>query len=525
MKKRIIALCVLSFFLLFQCSSDDSTIEIFPEEDFNTHVQSLSYIIQPEEIETPIEIETISEDESDGNYTCNVKRYKAAPGFNELTLMDPTTDVIFPGAMINGESIPSGEYIPIIADRAPINISVSLQNIVGSPFRTIENPNLSSVRAAIHDIFNADVNGATPAQISFTMEEVHSEEQFNLAVGVNFKSPLTKMSSSFDFNDETKKSRIVVKFLQIYYTIDVDPNARPNDFFNSIPNTDIFGSVSPLYVSTVTYGRMALFTFESEYSSKEMKGAIDATFKSKLGNTEGGGNISPADSTKIESSTMNAVIFGGAGSSGVNAIHGIEGLKKYISEGGDYSKESPGAPLSYKMRYLKDNSVAKIVMSSEYNVRTCGSNIWKILLNEIEADEADIDDSDNICELYGEIKYRINDDGPIYTLWEVLRSNAVHTDKIEQGDDKSLILNLEDFSDKENDRIVIQGFIKDSDPDETETYNLLNDDVDDNGVPDRKILFDQETEGDYRLTLHRAGHESDWRKIYVTISIYRGVSE
>jgi hypothetical protein len=29
-----------------------------------------------------------------------------------------------------------------------------------------------------------------------------------------------------------------------------------------------------------------------------------------------------------------------------------------------------------------------------------------------------------------------------------------------------------------------------------------------------ELLFDHETEGDYRFPLHRAGHESDWRKIY-----------
>jgi thiol-activated cytolysin len=430
--------------------------------------------------------------------------------------MDPTTDVIFPGAMINGESIPTGEYIPIIADRSPINISVSLQNVSGSPYRTVENPSLSSVRAAIHDIFKTDVNGKTPAQISFTMEEVHSEEQFDLAVGVNFKTPFTNVSGSFDFSDETKKSRIVVKFMQVYYTIDVDPNAKPNDFFNSIPNTDIFGSVSPLYVSTVTYGRMALFTFESEYSNTEMKAAIDATFKSKMGN-EGGIEISTSYQKKIESSKMNAVIFGGAGSSGVHAIHGIEGLKQYIEEGGDYSKESPGAPLSYKMRYLKDNSMAKIILSSEYNVRDCNlisDGSWKILLKEINSVGANTDDEDHICELFGEIKYRIrkNDgtEGPDYRLWFVDRDDAKSNDNIYQDYDFSLNMDLE-----ENDEILITGTISDRDKyestDEKFTFN------DSPIITQDELIFGDENK--FMFPLNRGD-----TKIWITILVYSGDS-
>ena len=500
---------LLSVFLL-QCTSDDTDSEIYKEEEFNSYVRSLSYVQQPEIIDPPQLVETISDNETADNYTCNVKRYKAALGFNELTLMDPTTDVIFPGAMIHGESVPSGEYIPIVADRAPINISVSLQNVTGSPYRTIENPSLSSVRAAIHDIFNEEVSGATPAQISFTMEEVHSEEQLDIALGASYKSPLTKMSGSFDFSDKSKRSRILVKFLQVYYTIDVDPKAEPQDFFNTPPEPELFGAVSPLYVSTVTYGRMALFTFESEYSAKEIKAAIDATFKSKLGN-ETGVEIDTEYKTRIESSKMNAIILGGAGSSGVKAIHGIEGLTEYIEEGGDYSKDSPGAPLSYKMRYLRDNSIAKIVLTSEYNVRNCGLNIWKILLSKINADEADVDDEDNVCELYGEVKYRINGEGPYYTLWEVLKGDAIQTDTIVQEYDKSVNLDTDALG--ENGFIQLNGFIKDRDPYESERYDLET----------TQIPF-LEREVDTLLTLKRTDKTGP-QEIYIDISIYRDVSE
>jgi len=484
--KSIFFVALLGF---FGCSTTDDSTD--PIEDFNTAVKGLSYIVQPAEIDPPEEIATLLENENDGIYTCNVKRYKAAPGYNELFLMDPTSDVIFPGAIIKGGSISSGEYIPIIADRTPINISISLENISGNPSRTVENPSLSTVRTAINDILSSDVTGETPAHISFTIEEVHSEEQFNLAVGANYRTPFNKVSGSFDFNDDTKKSRIVVKFLQIYYTIDVDPKAQPEDFFFTNPNISVFGSVSPLYVSTITYGRMALFTFESEFSNTEIKTALNAAFNAGI--TSGDISIDEEYKRKIESSTMNAVIFGGSGSGAVQAINGIEGLKTYILEGGNYDKDSPGSPLAYKMRYLKDNSVANIILSSEYNVRNCNAaTTYNIYLKEIDGTNA-IDGDGSAPELYGWIRYSYNgDDNTKQDLWRVTESNAASDTVIEFDEDTSVTVSI-----AEPNYITVDGHIKEDD------HWIEGDE--DLGTASKVVYLNELSEDDYTITFSGDG--------------------
>ena len=65
-------------------------------------------------------------------------------------------------------------------------------------------------------------------------------------------------------------------------------------------------------------------------------------------------------------------MIGGSGASAAQAINGPADVYAFISSGGDYSKDSPGAPLSYKLRYIKKGTpVARVVLTSEYNVRTC----------------------------------------------------------------------------------------------------------------------------------------------------------
>jgi thiol-activated cytolysin len=316
--------------------------------------------------------------------------------------------VIYPGALIMGETVATGEYIPIVADRAPFTLSISLENIGGSPKATVQNPSLSNVRAAINQILKSNVTGATPAKISFEMEEVHSSEQLKIAIGANYSNAFVKVSGSFDFNKEEIRSRVVVKFLQIYYSLDIDTPAKPSDFFNTPPKISSLGSTSPMYISTMTYGRMVLFTAESSKSSTEIKAALHAAFNA--GVHDGSIDISTEYKKIIEQSSIKALVLGGSGDSGTKVVSGIEGLKEYIQDGGNYNKDSPGAPLSYKMRYLKDNSVGKVVLSTEYAIRQCELNYpqYRIEIKSIKCRSCEDGNGSNgevFGNLYADINY------------------------------------------------------------------------------------------------------------------------
>ncbi len=358
---------IILAFLLCACQKDDDVGST--NQTFDEGVRSLSFLDQPEPMDEPKELEVVEEPNIEDGYECSVKSYEAAAEYNEMLLLDPASDVIYPGAVIVGESIATGEYIPIVAARKPLSLSVSLQNIEGSPKATIEDPSLSNVRVAINEILSSNVTGGTPAKVSFEVEEVHSQSQLSLALGANYKSALADVSGSFDFSQEDIRSRVVVKFIQAYYTIDIDLPATPSDLFSELPNLNSLGDVSPMYVSTITYGRMVLFTAESSTSTTMLEASLKAAFES--GAQSGEINVSSEYKKVIENAKIQATIIGGSGGDAVGAVDGIAGLKQYILGGGDYTKDSPGAPLSYKLRYLKDNSIGNIVLSTKYNVRSC----------------------------------------------------------------------------------------------------------------------------------------------------------
>tara|TARA_Y100000780_G_scaffold168216_2_gene153308 strand:+ start:12726 stop:14360 length:1635 start_codon:yes stop_codon:yes gene_type:complete len=356
---------------------DDPSLPQFSNndaDDFNSAVANLSGFNQPEESSIVETASTNPEREGTTEFECFTQTFKGAPGFSELFTLDPTTDVIYPGSMLKGETIPTGEYARINKDRAPITMSISLNNVKGKTSVTVNNPNLlSEVRAGVNELLNLEVKGATPAQLEFDKSQVYSEQQLSIALGANYRDKTKDISGSFDFNTTTVKKKYVLKFIQKYFTIDLDsPGQVPSDLFTDLPSIESLGSTSPVYVSAVTYGRMVLYTVESDYSITEVETAFNAAIEA--GEKGGDFNLDVDSKNVLEESNIKALIIGGNGASAAQTIGGnLEKIYDYIAAGGNYSpEESPGSPLSYKLNYVKEGfPAANVVLATEYQSRNC----------------------------------------------------------------------------------------------------------------------------------------------------------
>ena len=157
----------------------------------------------------------------------------------------------------------------------------------------------------------------------------------------------------------------------------------------------------PLYVASVTYGRMIVFTFESEYSSEEMEAALDFAYS---GGVDVSGDVSVTYKDIISKSKITAFILGGSGGEAARTIDSYEALIDFIKAGGNYSKESPGAPIAYKLNYLRDNAPGRISLTTDYEVKQCErvSQKVKVTLKSIRV-ESDGGDGGGDLELYGRI--------------------------------------------------------------------------------------------------------------------------
>lgn len=344
--------------------------------------------------------------ELEGDYSCTRRSFLEARQYDEIVAYATNSESLWPGALIAGDAVQTGRFTQLVLPRAPLSFSVSLENLGGGKSATMQSPALSAYRDALGGILDAEITGATAADIYAEIEEVHSRDQLSLALGADVDWLVGGVAASFDWGREEVKSRYLVKYAQAYYTVDVDQPESPSAFLaegttlEDVQEQIPVGS-PPLYVSSITSGRMVLYAFESEYSSPELGAALEFVYH---GGVDGSGNVSVSHEEVISRSKITAYILGGSGGDAAMAIDSYEALLEYLHQGGDYTRESPGAPIAYKLAHLADNTPARLSFTEAYEVETCVrvSQKVQVRLASIEVVSAGGDSGDDL-ELYGEI--------------------------------------------------------------------------------------------------------------------------
>ena len=381
--------------------------EVTPPESplIDEYIWGLPYLpVEPEQVMTG----AASQPAREGDYQCIVTNLQETRQYDKIVAYAANSESLWPGALVAGDSIYSGLFTPMVFDRAPLTFSVGLENLDGRKSGTMELPSLSAYRDEVGAILDTAILGSTPANIYSEIEQVHSEEQLSLALGVDVSWGLgtASIESSFDWAQTETRSRFLVKFVQSYYTVDVDSPGVPSDVFAPRVTlqeiqTRITPANPPVYVSSITYGRMVMFTFESEYSAEEMNAALEFTYS---GGVDVSGSVGVSYREMLSRSTITAFILGGSGMEAVQTIDSYEALIDFIQSGGDYSRESPGAPIAYKLAHLKDNSPARMSFTTDYDMKDCDrvTQRLRVVLKSILVED-DGGDAGSHLEVYGNI--------------------------------------------------------------------------------------------------------------------------
>lgn len=381
---------------------------------------------------------------------CRTERIQASVTDAETLLLNPTSGVVYPGAVLDGGSIGTGEYRPISASRAPMTLSINLteDQIDGSGKIEVTEPSISNVGDRIKELRSRKVDGATQARVHYKLTKIGSQEKFALSLGAHYRGTLSKFSGKLDYSSSSTTNKILVEYHQVYYDINMDIPRRPTDLFTE----DRRIADDEVYVQSMRYGRMLLFTFESSESIDELEAAVRA----EIGDFESG--LDARYRETLNRTKMHVMAIGGASEPVVELIsNGPTGIQNYLEEGANFNEDSPGVPLAYTLRYVNDNSVANVLLSTVYTARNCFKATGRFIISNVGIRcERSNDQAGNNEEIYGGIWYEAH---PIDAfgreretfkgvIWKKGSSNYITVD---QGDRRVLKDNIHiDFDDFPN---------------------------------------------------------------------------
>ena len=324
--------------------------------------------------------DTVSTDESadiDGTkYDCATTTYSLTETPEKVTTLNPDVEVLYVGSLLEGDGYLNGigslAELPI-RQRAPITLTLDLLN--GDNTQTVENPTVSTVTQAIGDLVSkADDEGhKSGSNIFYTSQVTHSFEQASLKMGLSANYMGATIKASLSSNLSQEKNTIAAYFVQQMFTASMVLPQYPEDVFSGDFTQDILdrevedGRMGPdnppVYVSSIVYGRIMMFSFTSTASEAD----IQATLNAMYNGGEFGGELSTDLQQILSEAEISVVTVGG------DADHALS-LIKDNNLAAFFTTDAPltsAKPISYTIRNLKDNSVARVSETTDYNIREC----------------------------------------------------------------------------------------------------------------------------------------------------------
>ncbi|MEM9667135.1 MAG: thiol-activated cytolysin family protein [Bacteroidota bacterium] len=393
---------LLTVFVLLLTGCGDTPTGIDPDEqadDISAYLRTLSYdadaLLNVQPAGPTDEAEqagpsTALPPQRDGlnEIQCTRTESSLLKNFDEVAILRPTTGVVWPGALVQGNgSLLDGAPEPLAFSRAPITVRVNLPGMGRNGTRTIDVPTNSSVGASIDDALewwnaNAYQDGYTnPAQSSFQLTQSFSSEQAALQVGLNAVWATGDASSQFSYRSTDQKSVVLAVFKQAFYDVTLDTPSAPESVFGEDVTVEdvqrvIDNDTPPAYVASVTYGRLIMARMET--TARLERAELEAAARNMFTATEVSAEVE-ADYQKVNRNmTVQVVTLGGNAAVATEALDTsspqalIQGVQRVIQgENAVYSRQNPGVPIAYQVRYLRDHRLAKMGYTTEFATTEC----------------------------------------------------------------------------------------------------------------------------------------------------------
>lgn len=349
----------------------DSFFEVLPAWDLYSPVKADSDLAVGEE--------TASEEVIGGDdYNCTTVPYSITRTPDRIVTLNPDSEILWVGSLLQGQGYLNGigslAELPI-RQRAPLSLSIDL--LTENTSVEVDDPTLATVNQAIGTL----VQGATDAghvagsNIMFTKETAHSLAQASLKMGLSASYMGASVQTGLSANISDEKRTVTAYYVQRMFTVSMvlpqTPESVFSDKFTDAMLDDQVGRGRmgpdnlPVYVSAITYGRLLMFSFTSTASVADIGATLNLVYNQ--GGFGGGVEMETRFQDILETAEIQVVAVGGDAEQ-AQALIRSNNLGEYFAGN---SPLTAARPISYSVRSLKDNILARVSETTEYNLQEC----------------------------------------------------------------------------------------------------------------------------------------------------------
>ena len=372
----LVALCLV----LGACSEgDDPTAPAPVPADLETFFATMpaweTYSPPQPDADTPLGDAETEEVEIDGEpYEETTTPYSITRTPEKLVTLNPDVEVLWVGALLQGDGYVGGigslQELPV-RQRAPLTVSLDL--LTGDNTREVEGPDPASVNQAIGELIQAatDAGHTAGSDIYYTKETTHSFDQASLKMGLSASYMGASIKGSLEAGMSSEMRTVTAYFVQNMFTASMVLPQTPESVFSEDFSEDHLAEQvdrgrmgpdnPPVFVSSITYGRVLIFTFTSTALESEIKSTLNAVYNAG----QFGGELTAEQESILEHAEISVVTVGGDAEHALSLIRSND-LSAYFSSDAPLTS---ARPISYTVRNLADNTIARVSETTEYDLR------------------------------------------------------------------------------------------------------------------------------------------------------------
>lgn len=295
-------------------------------------------------------------------------------GNADIGVITSNEHITYPGAFLSANSdLMDNNPRLLTFDREPMQYTVNLPGLLNEDAGFKVDPTFYNFKQGHNKIVNTwfekyikdhDIFALFQSDSSFA----YSKEQLRVKFSLDFKATSVESKIDFDSINKQKKTVMVHKFKQVFYTVSAVPPMRPEDFFKStVTKSDLESKIDnknpAVMVDSVSYGRMIYVVMETSSTDRKSKALMEAKLSKIDMHTS-----SDVDYSK-ELKNFNIQVFVMGGSSNHIELINVKTLKDVadvIIKYNKFSRTNLGYPISYSTMFIKDNTRAIVRSSAEY---------------------------------------------------------------------------------------------------------------------------------------------------------------
>lgn len=274
-------------------------------------------------------------------------------GQNQSSEMAITSVNLFIGGVYTAASINDLTISPINKPVKSISVAYTFPGFFTD---IIPTPGVVSMYTSLGKaVESPKFSGQQSLSFEYDFRQFSYYNEMKLAFGGNVNIfNILKIDATYENGKIKQKTGLFARVLQKNFSVIMDYPTNGNIFKNE---SDLAATshLSPVYINSVTFGRMAIISIESESNYEEVKKA----FKLALTVKTVGGELQLDDTSRelLEKAEIRILVYGGAGSEVAKLVMGFDKFQEFIVNGGEFSKEVPGVPIFFTCNYASDNSI------------------------------------------------------------------------------------------------------------------------------------------------------------------------